>query len=73
MVVSVFVITGFGFVASAIQAFWPLLLGIVSALAFCVWRLHRIQLEPLSAELVSKARKTEVMSEIVLLLMLFLN
>ena len=73
VVVSASVITGFGFVAVAIHAAWPLLLGIASALVFCVWHWHRIQLEPLSSELVSSARKTEGMSGIILLLLFFLN
>lgn len=71
--VSVFVVTSFGFAASALQAVWPLLLGIAGALAFYVWHVHRIQLEPLSPELVSRARKTEGMSGIVLLLTFFLS
>ena len=73
IVVSAFVITGFGFAASALNAVWPLLLGISSALAFYIWHLHRIQLEKLSPELVSKARKTESMSGILLLIAFFLN
>jgi len=67
------VVTGFGFAASALQAVWPLLFGIAGALAFYVWHIHCIPLEPLSPELVSRARKTEGMSGIVLLLTVFLN
>ena len=73
VVVSAFVITSFGFAAVAIQAIWPLLLGILTAFTFCVWHMHSIQLEPLSSELVSNARKTEGMGGIILLLMFFLN
>lgn len=73
IVVSVFVITGFGFAASALQAVWPILLGIATALAFYIWHIHKIQLEPLSPDLVSSARKTEGMTGIALLLAVFLN
>lgn len=67
-VISLFVVTGFGFAASALQALWPLLLGIASAISLYVWHIHRIQLERLSPELLSEARKTETMNGIVLLL-----
>lgn len=70
---SAFVVTGFGFAAAALQALWPLLLGIAGAMAFYVWCVHHTQLELLSLDLVSKARKTEGMSGIVLLLTFFLN
>ena len=73
VVVSAFVITGFGFAAVAAQAVWPLLLGIASVLVFCIWHWHRIPLEPLSPELVSEARKTDAMNALVLLLFVFLN
>jgi hypothetical protein len=73
IVVSAFVVTCFGFVASALQALWPLLIGVASALGFYVWHLHRIQLEVLAPELVSKARRTESMGAIVLLLTFFLS
>ena len=54
-------ITAGGIAASALQALWPLSLGIGAALAFWVWHIHRIPLEPLSAEQVSVARATEGM------------
>ena len=73
VVVSAFVITGFGFAAVAAQAVWPLLLGIVCALVFCAWHWHRIALEPLSPELVSQARKTEAMGAFALILAVFMG
>ena len=73
VVVSVLVITGFGFAAVAVQALWPLLLGVASALVFCVWHWRRIPLEPLSPELVCEARKTEAMNALALLLAVFVN
>jgi hypothetical protein len=73
IVVAVFVVTPFGIAASALQAVWPLLLGIAGALAFYAWHFHKIPLERLSPELVLKAKKTERMSFIILLLSLFLN
>ena len=73
MVVSAFVITGFGFAAVAAQALWPLLLGVASALVFCVLHWHRIPLEPLSPEHVSEARKTEAMGAFAFLLAVFMN
>ena len=68
MVVSALVITVFGVIASALQSGWPLLFGIVVAMAFYVWRVHSVQLDPLSPELVSRARNTETMGWIALLL-----
>jgi hypothetical protein len=59
--------------ASALQALWPLVLGASVALAFYAWRVHRIQLELLAPELVSKARRTESMGVILLLITFFLN
>lgn len=73
VVVSAFIITAFGFVASALQSGWPLLAGIVVAIGFCWWRVHRLQLEPLSPEWVSLARKTEAMSWFMLLIAFLFN
>ena len=73
MVVAVLVITVFGFAAAALQSGWPLLLGIAIALAYYVWRVNSLQLEPLSPELVSTARKTESMSWIMLLVAFVFN
>jgi hypothetical protein len=73
IVVAAFVITGSGIAASAVRAIWPLLLGIVGAFAFCLWHVHRIQLEPLLPEQVSNAKKTEGMNALVLLAAFFLN
>lgn len=48
-------------------------MGIAGSIAFYVWRLHRIPLEPLSPELISEARKTEAMGGVALLITFFLN
>jgi uncharacterized protein (DUF983 family) len=68
LVVAVLIITVFGFTAAALQSGWPLLLGIAIALVFYVCRVDSLQLEALSPELVSIARKTESMSWIMLLI-----
>jgi hypothetical protein len=73
VVVAALVITVFGFAAAALQSGWPLLLGIAIALAYNVWRVDSLQLEPLSPELVSTARKTESMSWIILLIAFVFN
>ncbi len=61
------------FAASAAQALWPLLCGIVVAMVFYIWHWHRVRLETLSPELVSQARKTEAMGALALLIAFFLN
>ena len=71
--VSAFLVTGFGIAASALHPVFPLLVGVAVALAFYVLHLHRIQLEPLSPEHVSNARKFEGMNAILLLFTFFLN
>ncbi len=73
VVVAAFGITASGFAASAVQALWPLLCGIVAAMVFYVLHWHRTRLETLSPELVSQARKTEAMSAFALLIAFFLN
>jgi len=73
LVVAAFGITASGFVASAVQALWPLLCGIVAAMVFYVWHWHRTLLETLSPDLVSQARKTEAMGAVALLIAFFLN
>jgi hypothetical protein len=73
LVVAVFGITASGFIASALQALWPLLFGIAASTAFFIWHWHRAELETLSPDLVSRARKTENITNIGLLLILFLN
>lgn len=73
LVIAVLVITASGFIASALLAVWPLLSGIGAAILFFIWHWHRTELEMLSPDLVSRARKTETMTNIALLLLLFLN
>jgi hypothetical protein len=68
LVVAALVIAAFGVIASALKSGWPLVFGIVVALAYNVWRVHRLQLEPLSPEMVSRARTTETMNWIALLI-----
>lgn len=73
LVVTTIGIAAAGFLASELQQLWPLLTGIAGALAFYIWHWHRTQLEPLSPELVSRAKKTEAMGNIVLLIVVLLN
>lgn len=73
LVVAACGITASGFLASQLQQLWPLLGGIVAATVFYIWHWHRTQLEMLSPELVSRARKTEAMGSIALLLAFFFN
>lgn len=73
IVVGALVITAGGIAASALQAFWPLGLGITAALSLCVWHIHRIPLEALSAEQVSVARATEGMGFLAFLMAFLLN
>jgi hypothetical protein len=73
IVVSAFLVTAFGITASALNSIYPLMFGVAVALAFYLWRVHRIQLEPLSLELVSRAKKSEGVNIIILLFSLFLN
>ena len=73
LVVAVLIITVFGFTAAALLSGWPLLLGIAIALAYYVWRVDSIKLEPLSPEQISKARKTETMDWLTLLVIFFFN
>ncbi len=73
VVVGALLITAAGIAASALQAFWPLALGIAAALSFYLWHIHRIPLEALSAEQVSLARKTEAMGTLAWLTAVFLH
>lgn len=73
VVVGALLITAAGIAASALQAFWPLALGIVAALSFYLWHIHRIPLEALSVEQVSLARKTEAMGTLAWLTAVFLH
>jgi uncharacterized protein (DUF983 family) len=73
LVVAVLVITVFGFAAAALQSGWPLLVGIAIALAYYIWRVDSIHLEPLSPELVSKARKAETMTWFTVLMAFLFN
>ncbi len=73
LVVAACGITASGFLASALQQLWPLLGGIAAAMVFYIWHWHRTQLEILSPELVSRARKTEAMGNIALLIAIFFN
>ena len=73
LVVAAFGITVAGIVASALQAIWPLLLGIGSALAFYVRHIHRIPLELLTPEQVSEARNREGVGVIGTLLLYLWN
>lgn len=72
-VVAAFAITAGGFVASALQAASPVLIGIAVAVAFYIGHWHRVELDSLSPELVSKARRTENMTSLALLLSLFIS
>lgn len=73
VVVGALVITAGGIAASALQALWPLVLGMGAALSFYVWHIHRIPLETLSAEQVSVARATEGMGFLALLMAFLLS
>lgn len=73
IVVGALVITAGGIAASALQALWPLALGIAAALSFYVWHIHRIPLEALSVHQVSLARKTEGMGFLALLAAFLMN
>ena len=73
IVIAALVITAGGIGASALQAFWPLALGICIAMSFCIWHIHRIPLEVLSPQQVSLARKTEGMGFFAFLAIFFLN
>ena len=66
-------ITASGFLASGLQQLWPLLFGTITAITFYISHWHRTQLEVLAPELVSRARKTEAMGNIALLLAVLLN
>ena len=63
----------YGITASALQAFWPLALGIGLAISFYLWHIHLIPLEALSPQQVSQARATEGMSWLALLAALFVT
>jgi hypothetical protein len=73
VVVGALVITAGGIAASAVQAVWPLALGIGLAMSFYIWHIHRIPLEALSPQQVLRARETEGMSWLALLAALFLT
>lgn len=73
LVAATILITAGGFSAVALQAYWPLLCGVAVALAFYFWHWHRVGLQTLSEEQVARARKTEAMSTLALLLTIFLQ
>ncbi len=73
LVVAVVAITAGGFAAVAVKAAWPLLLGIGGAIAFYLWHWHHVELEALSPQAVSRARKTEVLGFVALLIAFLSN
>lgn len=73
LVVAIVGITASGILASALLALWPLLCGVAAAIVFYIWHWHQVKLEVLSPDLVSRARKTETMTTIALLLTLFVS
>lgn len=73
LVVAVVAITASGFAAVAVKAAWPLLLGIGGAIAFYLWHWHRVELEALSPQAVSLARKTEGLGFVALLIAFLSN
>ncbi len=73
LVVAAIGITASGFLASELQQLWPLLCGTIATMTFYISHWHRTQLEKLPPELVWRARKTEAMGNIALLLAVLLN
>ena len=73
LVVAALGIAASGFLASGLQQLWPLLCGTIAAITFYISHWHRTPLEILPPDLVSRARKTEAMGNIALLLAVFLN
>ncbi len=58
LVLAVLLITVSGFAAVAIHAAWPVLAGLVSAIAFYFWRQHRAQLLIVTSEETEMAKKS---------------
>jgi hypothetical protein len=73
LVVATLGIAASGFLASEMKQLWPLLYGTIAAITFYISQWHRTPLEILPPDLVSRARKTEAMGNIALLLAVFLN
>lgn len=63
----------FGFASAALRSAWPITAGALLATAYYAWHWHGVRLEPISPELVARARRAESTFGIVAFLSLFLN
>ena len=73
LVVSAIAFTLLGFLSIYLKSSWPLAFGSVFIASYYLWHWHKVPLELIPVDVVQGARKSEAISGVTWLLLIFFN